>query len=72
MSDGAVHSLFLEYSYNLHDPDFNESWMLLKPTFLRYSVTRRRFVAYYRATTADTAMHAVVLPILSRGEDIMF
>ena len=42
-SDGGAHSLFLVYSYNLHDPNFN-SCHVLRSIFLRYSVTRRRFV----------------------------
>ena len=56
-SDGGVHSLFLVYSYNSHNLDFKIiSHEALRLTFLRYSITRCRFVH----CRANTTMHTLL------------
>jgi len=57
MSDGGAHSLFLVYSYNPHDPDFNGSWVFEAYFF---QVQRNASPNWAHWSTMDMAMHMLL------------
>jgi len=66
--NGEAHSLFLIYSYNPHDPDFNRCFEAYYFEILRNALS----ICAHCHATADTAMHTLFFCASWAQEDFIF